>query len=169
MTLWNQTYRARGDFASKIAQLSADEMFNLGGSRYYFFDRYVDVVECGALVGFKEYNDPEKYNDAMKKYVDSGKDGYIEIPINTILKEERNLKLLFRMIVLNEKVSSRSLREKTDCAFRQTSDSPEQKSSEDMFNNFVKLGVDLLYERVVKAKDAESCLDIMREFMPGDD
>lgn len=166
MTLWNQTYYARGNLATKIKQLAKPDLFPLGDKKYYFFGRYIDVIECGAIIGFKEYNDAEKYENALKNLnqTNSSED-LAEIPINTILNEQKKLKFLFRLIMLNENIRGLSLKEKTDHAFRNESNELVQADNELLFNNFVQLGVEVLYDQIKNARNPEACLDIMSNYI----
>ncbi len=165
MTLWNQAYHIKGSSALKIIQLSNNKMFKVGDEDFFFFDRYIDVIECAAIIGFKRYNDPEKYQEALRNYIDEDKESDIEVPIKTILKESKKLKFLFRVIVLNEIVSGKTLKEKTDGAFREGDGTPAMAFNETLFNNFMKLGVDIIYNCVIGVKDAPSCLDIMADIL----
>lgn len=166
MTLWNQAYYAKGDFASKIKLLTKPDLFTIGNKKYFFFKRYVDVLECAAIIGFKEYNDKEKYDEALKNLKETiGSEEPAEIPINTILKEQKKLKFLFRLIMLNENVRELSLKEKTDHAFRNESNADIQAENEILFNNFAQLGVEILYQKVMEARDPAACLDIMCDYI----
>ncbi len=168
MTLWDQTYRISGDLAFKIKFLGKPDLFRAGNKDFSFFNRYVDVVECAAIIGFMQYNDKEKFETAMKSITTDEKSDSAEIPINTILKEQKKLKFLFRLIMLNENIRNLTLKEKTDNAFRNETNEILQEANEILFNSFVRLGVELLYEQIVEARDPEACLDLMETYIsPG--
>ena len=112
------------------------------------------------------YNSLDEFNKALQALPeDSHPDAVAEVPIKTILKEQKKLKFLFRVIMLNENVRGLSLKEKVDNAFRNDSNPNLQEKNEELFNKFVRLGIGVLYERVVDAGNAEDCLDIMCEYL----
>ncbi len=169
MTFWEQAYRMSGTFASKVILLSKEDLFMVGENKFRFFNRYVDVIECGAIIGLKYFNTPDKYSQGLYELENEEKtDSNAEIPVKTILLEQKKLKMLFRIVMLNEQVRELSLAERTDNAFRNETKASLQEENEELFNNFVALGVDLLYSRIKDARDAEACLDIMEEMLDGD-
>lgn len=164
--LWDQEYHAKGDLAFKIKMLAKPDLFTKGDLDFCFFNRYIDAIECASIVGFKMYNSLDEFNKALQALPeDSHPDAVAEVPIKTILKEQKKLKFLFRVIMLNENVRGLSLKEKVDNAFRNDSNPDLQEKNEELFNMFVRLGIDVLYERVVDAGNAEDCLDIMCEYL----
>lgn len=170
MTLWNQPYHAKGTFAAEIKLLAKPNLFTFDNKKYFFFNRYIDVVECGAIIGFRQYNDKEKFHQALATYSEKDDiDDLAEIPLITIMNEQSKIKFLFRMIMINERIRDLSLKDKTDNAFRNECNETIQIENEKLFNNFVKLGVRILYDEVKKAKDPEACLDLMTCYMSPED
>ena len=168
MTFWSQDYHMTGSFASKVKLLAKSDLFMVGDNKYYFFARYMDVIKCGAIVGLINYNDPEKYAEGMNKLkLEEQMDDSADIPVKTILLEQKTLKLLFRIVILNEQVRGLSLEDKVNHAFRNEAVKTIQDENEEFFNNIVALGVDYLYNIIKDARDAEACLDIMEELLDG--
>ncbi len=166
MVFWEQAYRMNGNLAAKVAMLSKDDLFIVGDNKYYFFNRYIDVIECGAIIGIINFNEQEKFNEGLEALKEEEpQEANAEIPIKTMLSEQSKLKILFRIIMLNEKIRGLSLQERTDHAFRNEMKAAIQSENEELFNNFVALGVNLLYNKVKNARDAEACLDLMESIL----
>ena len=166
MVFWDQAYHMSGNMANKVMLLAKNDLFMIGENKFHFFNRYIDVIECGAIMGIINYNDTEKFNNALKALKEEKpQDANAEIPVNTMLAEQSKLKTLFRIIMLNEEIRGLSLQEKTDHAFRNETKASIQSENEELFNNFVAIGIDLLYKKIKDARDAEACLDLMEEIL----
>lgn len=171
--LFDSAYRIKGSYATKVKYLTDPIQPGRTHLKFQIFNRYVDVIECAAILGFR-FNrkvvipEPNDEDDTL-----------IEIPVNTMINEADSLLFIYRMIMLNDNsctvpdlemyrgLSSEdaSLRYRVDNAFRFDSDSPRVKSNMDLFNAYVRGGVDYLYDKFQNVKTREDAIEVMNQLL----
>lgn len=130
--MFDSAYKFKGEYANKVKILCQPIQEPLGGN-FTIFKRYVDVLECAALIGFNmnQKVDPDS--------VESGNS--IEIPINTILNESSKLQMIYKLIMINEDDRNLPVTDRLNNAFRNSLNA----ENENIFNSYVLGGVDYLY------------------------
>ncbi|MGI6472558.1 MAG: hypothetical protein ACOX1N_05810 [Candidatus Methanomethylophilaceae archaeon] len=137
--------------------------------KFYIFTRYIDILMCGALVGFK-YNRKKGEGAPAPGSGDEESERSIDatIPIKTVLDERERLLNIYRMIMLNEDDRKLSVEERIDNAFRYTDDNDERVAENiELMMSYAYGGVDILYEKFGSISTQEDAVDIMNRIYDG--
>ncbi|KJR47500.1 hypothetical protein UF75_2078 [Desulfosporosinus sp. I2] len=102
------------------------------------FDRYMDVYMIGAVLGF--------LNGKQEPEDNSNKDD-AEIPLSVFYKEKMKCEFIYRMIMLLDETSNLTLEQRTDRAFREDTNEQAMIKNMDLFNSYVRGGIEYLYEK----------------------
>ena len=131
-------------------------------SKFYIFERYIDVIMCGALIGFRFNRKGETQSDLSKSEY-STESQLIEIPINTMLKEQGNLKRIYRLIMLNEDDRKLPADERINNAFRYSRDEDERvKANMKLFESYISGGIEILIDRFRDILTQEEAVEQMQ-------
>lgn len=118
--------------ASKSNQLNKD--FACAG----IFKRYIDVYIAGAIIGMVK---------KLKANVNTENDDNASILADAVIREQTKLKMLYRIAMLIDN-STISENERIDLAFRYDTDEEKVKQGMDIFNSYVRGGVEWLYGEI---------------------
>ena len=125
-----------------------DKDYNLKGKHATFtkflkdtanvFDRYMDIYMIGAILGF--------LNGRQEPEDNSNKDD-AEIPVSVFIKEKMKCEFIYRMIMLEDETTRLTLEQRTDRAFREDTNEQAMIKNMDLFNAYVRGGIEYLYEK----------------------
>lgn len=128
----------KGKHAAYIKQLVQDT--NL-------FTRNIDVFMSAPLLGYiygrREDNDrSEQYSEVIRK-----------IDTQQLLRAEKQLDLIYRLIMLLDNTSNLSVEDQVDRAFRHDSkkDKEQHKKNMELFYSYVLGGITILHEKIIQS------------------
>lgn len=156
--LFEKEYSFRGIHAEKVNKLTAQ--FDSNGTAK-LFTRNIDVYIIAPLIGFLY---------GRKVEIDKSNNETTKIFPEQLSKEQTNLKYNYQLIMLLDKKNDTSFDERLNKAFRYYGNDSEQTlNDENLFEQYVRGGVDVLYEklieRAIKAEDyIKNLYDFMEEF-----
>lgn len=131
--------------------------------KFYIFRRYIDILMCGALVGFK-YNRKKKESPLTKDDDNSEKPVDATIPIKTVLDERENLLRVYRLIMLNEDDRNLPVETRIDNAFRYSDDEDKRVIENiELMMSYAYGGVDILFDRFKSVNTQEEVVDVMHQ------
>lgn len=132
--MFNDDILIKGKHASYIKFLSSKTEKNDSSIKGTagVFDRNIDVYMIGALVGVL-------YNRRATE--DKSIDDKTRILLSAISGEQANLEFVSNLVMLCDNKTERTNDEKVNFAFRH-----EGKDKEDLFNEYVRGGIEFLYE-----------------------
>lgn len=137
--LFNKEYSFRGSHAEKVNKLTAQ--FDSHSSTK-LFNRNVDVYMVAPLVGFLY---------GRKSPQDNASSEATKIFPDQLSREQTTLKFNYQLIMLLDKNHESSLDERLNKAFRYYGDESEATlADEDLFEQYVRGGVDVLYEKLIE-------------------
>ncbi len=150
--MFDKEYSFRGSHAEKVMKLTAD-FDNMGNK---LFARNYDVYLIAPIVGFL-------YGVKSDLDRDGGKDTKIFPDI--LMKNKDDLLFNYRLIMLLDKDGENSIEERVNKAFRYYG-SEEAKLDEELYEQYVRGGVDKLYEKLIStAKNSEDYLRNLYYFL----
>lgn len=149
--MFDKEYSFRGKHAEKVIKLTMnfDENTSL-------FERAFDVYIMAPIVGFLygRKADLDKSSEETKK-----------IFPDILMREKDNLMFNYRLIMLLDKNNEPELDKRIDKAFRLYG-KEEVKSDEELFEQYVRGGVDILYEKLIEnANSPEDYIKNLYDFM----
>lgn len=148
--MFDKEYSFRGAHAKKVIKLTAK--FD---SNNQLFMRNYDIYVMAPIVGFLygRKADLDKEGETTKIFPD------------ILIRGEADLKFNYRLIMLLDKNNELDLEERINKAFRQY-DSPKAKTDEELYDDYVRGGVDLLYEKLIlNANNSDDYLKNLYDFM----
>lgn len=102
------------------------------------FDRYMDVYMLGAILGL--------LNGRLEPEDNTNKDD-AEIPFSVFHKEKMKCEFIYRMIMLLDETTKLTLEQRTDRAFREDTNEQAMVKNMELFNSYVRGGIEYLYEK----------------------
>ena len=143
--MFDKEYSFRGIHAEKVNKLTAkfDDSTKL-------FERNFDVYMIAPIVGFMY---------GRKADIDKSSDETTKIFTDILMREKPNLMFNYRLIMLLDKENEPDLDKRIDKAFR-LYEKEEAKSDEELYEQYVRGGVDVLYEKLME--NAESPEDYIK-------
>lgn len=124
----------RGKYASWLKFLSEKTEKNDKSDKVAgVFKRDIDVYLTAAIVGL---------NFGLRRDADNSADK-AKIHVDTVLKEQDNLTFVFRMAMLVDNSTGLNADEKIKRTFK----NPETPENMDLFNSYVRGGIEWLYEK----------------------
>lgn len=147
--MFDKQYRFYGKHAQQVDALT--NVFGDMQSKTKMFNRNIDVLVNAPIVGFlygrRAAQDNLKNPETNSVYTENVMD-------ERVIKSSEDLWLRYRLIMLLDKEFESDPQKRVDLAFRETGDNP---SGEARFNEYVRGGVEVLYEKLIK--DATSAED----------
>lgn len=124
-----------------LAQKNASAPLDSGKSTAQLFERYIDVYMNAVIFGLI-------YSRTAPN--DSSSEDRARIYADAFNKERENCIFLYRLVMLLDKTQNLSPEERVERAFRydsQPEKEKEFKKNMELFNDYVRGGIELLYER----------------------
>lgn len=150
--MFDKEYSFKGSHAEKVIALTAD----FDSNKNKLFNRNFDVYIMAPLVGFLY---------GRKCDVDNSIDKATKIFPDILIRENQDLMFNYRLIMLLDKTSEPDLDKRVDKAFR-IFGKPEAKPDEELYESYVRGGVDVLYEKlIVGANVPEDYITKLYDFM----
>jgi len=149
--LFNKDYSFRGTHAEKVIELTAS--FDNKGNK--LFNRNLDVYLLAPIVGFM-------YGRRSEPDI-SGKT--TNILFDAMSRETTTLWFNYRLIMLLDKQNETDFNKRIEKAFRHYG-TEQAKSDEDLFESYVRGGVDVIYEKlIIGSQQPEDYLRKLYEFL----
>lgn len=150
--MFDKEYSFKGSHAEKVIALTAE----FDNNKNSLFKRNFDVYMMAPIVGFLY---------GRKAEIDDGTDKTTKIFGDLMIKETPNLMFNYRLIMLLDKTNEPDLDKRVDKAFRLYG-KPEAKPDEELYESYVRGGVDILYEKlIVGANVPEDYITKLYDFM----
>ena len=149
--MFDKEYSFRGTHAEKVIKLTAkfDETTSL-------FERNFDVYMMAPIVGFLY---------GRKADLDKSSDETTKIFPDILMREKDDLMFNYRLIMLLDRNNEPDLDKRIDKAFRLYG-KEEAKPDEELYEQYVRGGVDVLYEKLIKnATTPEEYITNLYDFM----
>jgi len=131
-------YKFRGKHAKMVS-----ELWSLNDYEHTYFKRLVDIIPLAAVIGFR------MNRKAMEDYA----------PVETktvflqqMLNAKEDLDFIMQMMIMLEHAESLSQEQAVKKAFRGAETKEEFEQYQDMFDSYVRGGVEELYERLIIRK-----------------
>lgn len=149
--MFDKEYSFRGSHADKVIVLTAD--FN--ENKNQLFSRNLDVYLAAPIIGFLY---------GRKSPIEKG-DKTTKIFLKQLLDEQQNLMFNYRLIMLLDKNNESDFDKRVDKAFRLYG-KEEAKSDELLYEDYVRGGVDVLYEKLIEsATSADDYIKNLYDFI----
>lgn len=159
--MFDTQYRFYGKHAKQVDALT--KAFDEKRSKTKMFNRNIDVLVNAPIIGFlygrRAALDNTKSPDTNQVYTANVMD-------ERVIKSSDDLWFRYRLIMLLDKAAEPDPQKRIDLAFRETGENP---SGEARFNEYVRGGVEVLYEKLIQdaitEEDyAEKLSDFIAEF-----
>jgi hypothetical protein len=152
--MFDKEYSFRGTHAEKVIKLTSD--FNKTHNK--LFNRNIDVYLTAPIIGFLYQRKAE---------LDKGSEQTKIFP-EQLIKEQTNLLFSYRLIMLLDEDYEPDLEERINKAFRYYG-SDKSQDDENLFEQYVRGGVDVLYEKLIEPANSEdnylkNLYDFIEEF-----
>jgi hypothetical protein len=149
--VFDKEYSFRGSHAEKVIQLTAD----FDKNRNKLFKRNLDVYIMAPIIGFLY---------GRKSDLDRGSETTKIFP-EQLHNEQTTLQFNYRLIMLLDKNHESDFEERVNKAFRYYG-SEKASSDELLYEQYVRGGVDILHEKLIKtAKTEEDYLKNLYDFI----
>lgn len=131
-------YKFRGKYARMVG-----EIWQMNDYEHTYFKRLVDIIPTAAVIGFRMNRKAEEdYSPVEPKTV------FLQQMLN--MKEE--LDFLMQMMIILEEASDIGSEEAVNHAFRGVETKEQYEKYQEMFDSYVRGGIEELYERLVIRK-----------------
>ena len=131
-------YKFRGKHARMVS-----ELWYLNDYEHTYFKRLVDIIPLAAVVGFRmNRKAPEDYAPVETKTVF----------LQQMLNAKEDLDFIMQMMIMLESASEMPQEKAVKKAFRGAQTKEEFEQYQEMFDSYVRGGVEELYERLVIRK-----------------
>jgi len=148
--MFNKEYAFRGTHAEKVSKLTAE----FDKNKNKLFDRNFDVYMMAPIIGFLYQ---------WKADLSKGKD--TKIWADLLISNQRDLKFNYSLIMLLDEKNEPVFQERVNKAFRNFG-SEKAKNDELLFEQYVRGGVDLLYEKLIEnANNSDDFLINLYDFL----
>lgn len=138
--MFDREYSFRGSHADRVNRLTAQ----FDQNRNRLFNRNLDVYMVAPIIGFMY---------GRKADLDKGQESTKIFP-EQLIREQLNLQFTYRVIMLLDKEHEPDFDERMNKAFRSIRQ-PEAHADEELFEQYVRGGVDVLYEQLIATANAE--------------
>lgn len=135
--MFDDDYRIKGIHATKAKFLSKDKV-NDGEKGANVFERLMDVYMIAPIVGMVYGNIAE---------IDTESSDTANIMASVMIKEQRKLKYIYRLIMLCDEKSNLTNEEKINRAFRDDTDPQALEKNMNIFHSYMRGGIDVLYDK----------------------
>lgn len=142
--MFDKEYSFRGSHAEKVIKLTAE--FDQNHNK--LFNRNLDVYLIAPIMGFL-YQRKAELDRGTKDSRDT------KIFPQQLINEQLNLQFSYRLILLLDKEYEPSLDERINRAFKYYG-SERAKEDEELFEKYVRGGVDILFEKLIEPATSES-------------
>lgn len=155
--MFDKEYSFRGSHAEKVIKLTAE--FDKNHNK--LFNRNLDVYLMAPIIGFL-YGHKAELDKGTKDSRDT------KIFSQQLMNERANLQFSFRLILLLDREHEPNFDERINKAFRYYG-SEKAQPDETLFEQYVRGGVDVLYEKLIASANTEedylkNLYDFMEEF-----
>ena len=116
-----------------------DEMWEQNQIQNSYFKRLVDLYTIAPVIGLR----------ARKKAAADYSDGKRTVPVTQILELEKDLEIIMQTILLLDDTTKLSVEQKIDRAFRGPTTEEEFKENVNLFNDYLRGGIEVLYECLI--------------------
>lgn len=128
----------KGKHAAYMKQLVEDNKL---------FSRNIDVYMAAPLIGYvngikEDIDKSDQYSEVIRK-----------IGTQALLNEEKQLDMIYRLIMLLDSTTKMTTEEKINRAFRDDSNkdlTDKHQNNMELFNSYVRGGITILYEEIIK-------------------
>lgn len=152
--LFQKEYSFRGVHAEKVNKLTSQFDSN---TSFKLFSRNIDVYILAPIIGFLygRKSPQDKSGNTTKIFTDQ------------LINEETIMKYNYQLIMLLDKKNESSFDERVNKAFRNYGDnSKETHSDEDLYEQYVLGGVELLYDKLIEgATKPEDYINNLYDFI----
>lgn len=153
-----------GKHAEYIKALGSKGYLIESDKNFSFYERYIDVLMNGVIVGLIFNNKEPK--DNISQY----KDAKANILAGVLINERTNLDYIFRLVMLLDE-SSKPVEEKINRAFRDDAlkdKTNNHKENMEVFMSYCRGGITILYERLTENASTiedyyENAINFMKE------
>lgn len=133
--MFDKEYSFRGEHAKRVNQLTAK--FNDSSK---LFDRNFDVYLIAPIIGFLY---------GRKADIDTNSEETTKIFPDILIRNNEDLMFNYRLVMLLDKAYEPNIDRRIDKAFRLFGKA-ESKPDEELFDSYVRGGVDVLYEKLIQ-------------------
>ncbi|KNZ41729.1 hypothetical protein [Acetobacterium bakii] len=148
--MFDKEYSFKGIHAEKVSMLTAE----FDKNKNKLFDRNFDVYMMAPIIGF-----------LYQRKADLSKGKETKIWADILIKNQRDLKFNYSLIMLLDEKNEPVFQERVNKAFRNFG-SEKAKNDELLFEQYVRGGVDLLYEKLIEnANNSEHFLINLYDFL----
>lgn len=139
--MFDNEYSFRGSHAEKVIKLTA----NFDKNQHKLFNRNIDVYLTAPIIGFLygRRSELDRSSETTKIFPQQ------------LIREQSNLLFAYRLIMLLDKDYEPDLSKRIDKAFRYYNDDEKAASDEERFEEYVRGGVDVLYEKLLSNISSE--------------
>jgi hypothetical protein len=139
--MFDKEYSFRGSHAEKVIKLTAE----FDKNKHKLFNRNIDVYLTAPIIGFLYGRRSELDRSAETT----------KIFPEQLIHEQSNLLFAYRLIMLLDKDYEPDLNKRIDKAFRYYNDDEKAASDKERFEEYVRGGVDVLYEKLLSNISSE--------------
>jgi hypothetical protein len=163
--MFDARIKIKGATAQRIKNLNRVLQPKRGTSPFRIFPTYIDILVCGALVGFKH----RMRDEVVIEDDETADESFVEILADVVIKESKNLEHLFRMIMLNEDDRNLPLEERINNAFRYDGNEEKTKENLNLFYSYVHGGIKVLDDWFIGVVTQEDAIEVYKEILGIDD
>ncbi|MBP1925261.1 hypothetical protein J2Z76_001118 [Sedimentibacter acidaminivorans] len=117
-----------------------DEMWEQNQIQNSFFKRLVDLYTIAPVIGLR----------ARRRSVADYSDGKRTVPVTQMLELEKDLEIIMQTILLLDDTTTLSVEQKIDRAFIGPTTEEEFKANVNLFNDYLRGGIEVLYECLIE-------------------
>jgi len=155
--MFEKSYLFKGKHAEIVKRLTSP-LEPGKDQKFQIFERYVDVLECGAIVGFNY--------GLMADEDTKGEISPAEIPVNTMCNEQQRILFIYKVIMLNETQRGLSDEERIDNAFRFIDENNETvQDNLKLFYQYVRGGIEKLDDLFGAATTRDDVIEVMKTLL----
>ena len=118
-----------------------DEMWKQNQIQESFFKRLVDLYTIAPIIGLRT---------KRKAPVDRSEDNKRTVQVAQLLTKIEDLNTVMQMVLLLDETDHLSIEQRVNRAFRDPRSEEEYEKNMDLFNSYVRGGIEVLYENLVR-------------------
>lgn len=145
--MFEKDYYFRGKHAQMVLQLTNKQSSDIKA----LFNSNADVYKVAPIVGFM-------YQRMAP--IDTSSDDKTKIPDNMMFKIRKVCLYNYRLIMMAYEKNTSSLEERVERAFKLDEKDEERKYYDEIFDNYVRGGVEVLYEKILS--DTQNINDVIK-------
>ena len=135
-------FKTEYKFSGKHAKM-VNELWYLNDYEHTYFKRLVDIIPLAAIIGFRmNRKAPEDYSPIEPH----------KVFLQQMLNAKEDLDFILQMMIMLENATEIPQEQAVKKAFRGAETQEESEQYQDMFDSYVRGGVEELYERLVIRK-----------------